>query len=157
MKRGNRPSNIKIRRYRSRVLTRAEKGQYKNVIKIAWMYRDYLNRDDVIGYRQVGEHFSVTKATISIYLRFLTLPERFVEWLGRETNPVVLAHFGMKLLKTISRLDKSEHKNKLVEELDKVKEEIVKVKLPIASVEGILRKLHSNGRRPRDSRAIEIA
>ena len=110
MKVGKRPSELRSRKKRSRLLTRVEKGQFKNVIHVARQYKSFLDRDDVVGYKQVAEHFGVTKASISQYLGILNrLPEDFIGWLDQYDDQALVAFFGKKRLNTIAKHPKEEH------------------------------------------------
>ena len=79
MEAGKRPPEIRSRKKRSRLLTRVDNGRFKNVVHVARQYQAFLDRDDVVGYKQVAERFGVTKASISQYLGILNrLPEDFL-------------------------------------------------------------------------------
>ena len=147
---------MKIRKRPSRLLTRARTGKYKNVISVAKIYRSYLERDDVLGYRQVAEHFGVTKATISYYLKFLTLPADFVNWLGKESHPVVLAHFGMKVLRNTAALDKALQSDHLISEAEKVRAELFKIKEPVDVIDGLIAILSCDSVGVKNLRVIDL-
>lgn len=121
MKRGKRPSEVPSRQKRSRLLTRIEKGQFKNVIHVARQYEAYLNRDDVVGYKQVAQHFGVTKASISQYLGILSrLPGDFVSWLESCEDQALVAFFGTKRLNDIAKRPAERHRQLLNSEARKI-------------------------------------
>ncbi len=66
---GARPEEApKPKKSRARWQRRIEGTESNNVIEVARKYDDYLAHPDVLGYREVAEHFDVTKATVSYYV-----------------------------------------------------------------------------------------
>ena len=103
---GVRPEEApKPKKSRARWQRRIEGTEINNVIEIARKYDAYLAQPDVLGYRDVAEHFGVTKATVSYYLSLLRrLPQDFIEWLESCNDEQVVAFFSLKRLRPIARL-----------------------------------------------------
>ena len=121
MKAGKRPPELRSRKKRSRLLTRVESGRFKNVVHIARQYQAFLNRDDVVGYKQVAERFGVTKASISQYLGILNrLPEDFVGWLENCDDQALVAFFWKKKLNVIAKQSSEQHNQLLLAEARKI-------------------------------------
>jgi hypothetical protein len=79
-----------------------------NAISTARKFRDYLDRPDTNGFRQVADHFDVTKARVSHYLSLLRfLPADFVEWLGACDDPAVLSQFNERRLRPLLHLPRA--------------------------------------------------
>ncbi len=129
-----------------------------NVITVARQYQVFLSKPEVVGFRQVGEHFGVTKATVSYYLAFLNrLPAGFVDWLEACANPMVLAFFGQKRLRAIISLNEAEQVNAIVAEARKLLPDLEDGES--ADVLRLFQILGSNprpGPRPREQRAIAL-
>ena len=121
MKAGKRPPELRSRKKRSRLLTRVESGRFNNVVQVAKQYQAFLDRDDVVGYKQVAEHFGVTKASISQYLGILNrLPEDFVGWLEHCDDQALVAFFGKKKLNVIAKQPSEGHNKLLLAEAHKI-------------------------------------
>ena len=121
MEAGKRPLELRSRKKRSRLLTRVDSGRFKNVVHVARQYQAFLDRDDVVGYKQVAGHFGVTKASISQYLGILNrLPEDFVGWLAHCEDQAVVALFGKKKLNVIAKQPSVQHKQLLLAEAQKI-------------------------------------
>ena len=121
MEAGKRPLGLRSRKKRSRLLTRVDGGRFKNVVHVARQYQAFLDIDDVVGYKQVAEHFGVTKASISQYLGILNrLPEDFVGWLEHCDDLALVAFFGKKKLNVIAKQPSEQHKQSLLVEAQKI-------------------------------------
>ena len=121
MEAGKRPLGLRSRKKRSRLLTRVDGGRFKNVVHVARQYQTFLDLDDVVGYKQVAEHFGVTKASISQYLGILNrLPEDFVGWLEHCDDLALVAFFGKKKLNVIAKQPSEQHKQSLLVEAQKI-------------------------------------
>ena len=121
MEAGKRPLGLRSRKKRSRLLTRVESGRFKNVVHVARQYQAFLDRDDIVGYKQVAEHFGVTKASISQYLGILNrLPEDFVGWLEHCDDLALVAFFGKKKLNVIAKQPSEQHKQSLLAEAKRI-------------------------------------
>ena len=121
MEAGKRPLELRSRKKRSRLLTRVDSGRFKNVVHVARQYQAFLDRDDVVGYKQVAGHFGVTKASISQYLGILNrLPEDFVGWLEHCEDQALVAFFGKKKLNVIAKQPSVQHKQLLLAEAQKI-------------------------------------
>ena len=103
-------ARVVVRR-RKRTILQTSQRQYRrvtNAISTARRFREYLDRPDTTGYRQVADHFDVTKATVSHYLSLLRfLPSDFVEWLGTCDHPVVLSQFNERRLRSLLQLQRT--------------------------------------------------
>ena len=66
-------ANVVARR-RKRTISHTSQRQHRrapNAISTARRFREYLDRPDMTGNRQVADHFDVTKATVSHYLSLI--------------------------------------------------------------------------------------
>lgn len=155
---GLRPADAVNRKRSSRLRRRTEKGSVVNVIAVARQYEAFLSKPDVLGFRQVAEHFGITKATVSYYLAFLNrLPVGFVDWLEACNNPMVLAFFGQKRLRAIISMNEAEQARAIVAEARKLLPD-----LEDGESADVLELLQALGRspvpgpRPREQRAIVL-
>ena len=156
MKKGKRPPELKSRKKRSRLLTRVEKGNFKNVIKVARQYEAYLSQTDIVSYKQVAEHFGITKASISQYLGILNrLPADFVTWLENCEDASLVAFFGKKRLNTIAKQPGENHKILLLSEAHTIPEQLDSVPDEYSELLAILEK-SAPSPRGREHRAINL-
>jgi hypothetical protein len=114
--RGDRPQRaVTPRINQSRLRGRAANNPVRNIISVAREYEKHLARSDIFGYRQVAEHFGVSKVMVSYYLALLNrLPQVFIAWLECCTENIPLAFFSLKRLRPVTRLDEDERKGMLL-------------------------------------------
>lgn len=82
---------------------RPKRPSPRNVVRVAQEYNRFLSRHEVTGYRQVAEHFGVTKARVSHYLSVLQLPQGFLSWLEKCNDPIILNYFTERRLRSMIR------------------------------------------------------
>ena len=77
-----------------------------NAIKVARKYQRFLERPEVIGYRDAAKKFGVSKTIVSLHMAVVTrLPEPFIEWLEDCKDQLVLAYFSERRLRPVTRTD----------------------------------------------------
>lgn len=142
---------------KSRWRRRAEKRTVKNAIKVAREYEAYLARPEVIGYREVAQHFGVTKATISHYRALLhRLPEEFVSWLEAATDHLVLAFFSQRRLRPITLICHSKQKAALLKEARQLEVELNEESTALDGLFEIIEQTELPAPDQREHRSIQI-
>ena len=117
--RGPRP----IRLGRGKIHGRTWKAQQrrearKNPIRVARRFQAELERPSVNTFAQIADHFGVTRASVSQYITVATrLPEDFVAWLEGFNDPEFLAHFSLRRLLAIARVEDRDDQKRQLEEL----------------------------------------
>jgi len=82
-----------------------------NAIKFARKYTNFLDRPEVIGYRDAAKKFGVSKAIVSLHVAIITrLPEPFIEWLENCKDKLVLAFFSERRLRPVTRTEGEDQK-----------------------------------------------
>ncbi len=129
----------------------------KNVIKVARQYEEYLLRTEVLGYRDVADHFGVTKPTVSYYRALLhRLPDDFVSWLESCKDPQVLAFFSQKRLRPITRIDQTMQRAALRAEADRLATDLDGESDVVSELLRLLDDETLPTPKPREFRAIQI-
>ena len=138
-------------------MARAEKGKVKNVIKVARQYEEYLLRPEVLGYRDVADHFGVTKPTVSYYRALLNrLPDDFVSWLESCDDPQVLAFFSQKRLRPITRIDQTMQRAALLTEAERLAADLDGESDVVSELRRLLDDETLPTPKPREFRAIQV-
>ena len=89
-----------------RLRTRVRKGEVVNAVKVARKYQKFLERPDVLGYRDAARKFGVSKTIVSLHMAVVTrLPEPFIEWLESCKDQLVLAFFSERRLRPVTRTE----------------------------------------------------
>jgi len=77
-----------------------------NAVKVARKYQKFLERPEVLGYREAAKKFGVSKTIVSLHMAIVTrLPEPFIEWLGSCKDQLVLAFFSERRLRPVTRTE----------------------------------------------------